>query len=599
MRSRLTLLVGLGLARLLFAAEVTVETTRLNGEVTRAVHPLTVQEDHARFRIPRTSIGPDTRSIAIKTDFAQADKGEPGYAVFPNGHLCRFRAEKGTKQLEHPPMPIFGMKTPRGTFVAIVTGMPYTFALRLTVENGHYTLYPLFKHAIHEPYEDIVIDYYRLTGSDADYAGMARRYRKHQLETKTVTPLRERAKLSKELAYAVRYPEVRVRQGWKPVPSPRPEQTVKDEPPMKVVITFDRFREIVDAFAAQGIPGAEFCLVGWNQKGHDGRWPQIFPVEEALGGEEKLKAAIRHAQSKGYQVVAHANLRDAYMIADCWDAEYVMEKRDGILQRGKTTWGGGRMYTICPQRAYERFALKDTAMIAALGFRGLHYLDVFSCVPAPRCSDPRHPLNEREAAKYIGAIMRLGKETFGGCASEGPYDHFAGELDSVLYVSFDKPFSPLPELVDRRIPIFQLVYHGIILSTPFTTTVNAPIKSRADQLKLVEFGGRPTFYYYSIFLSTGNNWMGDEDLTCEDDAALRKSVEVIKRGTDAYLPLADLQYAFMDGHEELAPDLFKTTFSDGTVILSNYRKEPVTFEGTHIPAEDYAIIGRKPNGGTQ
>ncbi|MBP5226258.1 MAG: hypothetical protein J6336_02630 [Kiritimatiellae bacterium] len=599
MKGWLGIFFGLGIIRTLCGAEIVVETTRFNGEVSRETRPLAFQDGHAQFRIPQTAIAPDTKSIALKADFAQADKGEEGYFVFPNGHLGFFREEKGFKNLDAPPMPIFGMKTPRGCFVAIVTGMPYNYAQQLSVQNGHYSLYPLFKRAIHAPYEDIVIDYYQLSGADADYAGMARRYRRHQLDTGTVIPLRERAKKSKELAYAANYPEVRVRHGWKPVPSPVPEQTVKDEPPMKAVITFDRFMAIVDEFARQGIPGAEFCLVGWNQKGHDGRWPQIFPVEESLGGEAKLREAIRHAQEKGYQVVAHGNHRDAYMIADCWDAEYIMEKKDGILQRGKTTWGGGRMYTICPQRAYERFAIKDTAMIAALGFRGLHYLDVFSCVPAPRCTDPRHPLNEREAAKYIGAIMQLGRETFGGCASEGAYDHFVGQLDSVLYVSFDKPFSPMPDLVHRRIPIFQLVYHGIILSTPFTTTVNAPIKSRADQLKLVEFGGRPTFYYYSIFLSSGKNWMGDEDLTCATDEELRKSVEVIKRGTDAYRPLADLQYAFMDGHEEVQPDLFKTVYSDGTVILSNYRKEPVTVDGTTIPAEDYAVIGRQTNGGNK
>jgi hypothetical protein len=42
---------------------------------------------------------------------------------------------------------------------------------------------------------------------------------------------------------------------------------------------------------------AQLCLVGWNQKGHDGRWPQIFPVEEALGGEEKLRRLIRKARA--------------------------------------------------------------------------------------------------------------------------------------------------------------------------------------------------------------------------------------------------------------------------------------------------------------
>lgn len=83
--------------------------------------------------------------------------------------------------------------------------------------------------------------------------------------------------------------EVRVRQGWKPVPSPVENQTPETEPPVHAACTFDRVCDIVDEFKKHGIPEAEFCLVGWNIGGHDGRFPQIFPVEPKLGGAENLK----------------------------------------------------------------------------------------------------------------------------------------------------------------------------------------------------------------------------------------------------------------------------------------------------------------------
>ena len=52
---------------------------------------------------------------------------------------------------------------------------------------------------------------------------------------------------------------------------------------MRAACTFRRVRELADECKAQGLEGAEFQLVGWNLRGHDGRWPQAFPVEEALG----------------------------------------------------------------------------------------------------------------------------------------------------------------------------------------------------------------------------------------------------------------------------------------------------------------------------
>ena len=577
-------------------AELTVEILRQDGHMTSEQAPLEVKDGRAMFRLARASIPADVKWVRVRPAFARVAAGSDGYWVNSDGELGTFkvREKDGSRRSGRPHMPFFGMKSPDGTWVAIVEGMPYNYSVTAELKSGTYSLAITWDWQMQDPYEDLAVNFIWLEGADADYAGMARTYRQYQLNRGAVVPLAERVKKQTLLDYMAEWPEVRVRNAWKPVPSPVPEQTVKDEPPVKPVITFDRFKKIVDEFKRQGIGGAEFCLVGWNVGGHDGRWPQIFPVEPSLGGEAKLKEAIAYAQGQGYQVVAHCNHRDAYLIADSWDAEYIVEKNeDGSLRRGKTTWGGGRMYTICPKRAYERFAIKDMPMVAAMGFKGLHYLDVFSCVGAPRCNDPRHALNEREAVKYVGHILQLGRDTFGGIASEGSYDQNAGQLDYILYVSFARPFdmAKYPALVDRYVPIFQLVYNGIILSNPFTTTVNATLKGRPSELKTIEFGARPSFYFYANFKSSGTNWMGDEDLCCATDDELRVSVEAIKRGIEAYKSLWRLQYVYMEGHDELASGVYVTRYANGAKVYVNYTKLPFTLasEGVTIPAEDWMI----------
>ena len=585
--------VAMGCAMACGAADVTVETTGADGKVTKESVPLEFRDGRATFTWAKGKVPAGAKRVVLTPDFLTAKSGESGYWLFPNCELGEFtEAGDGLRRCARLPMAFYGMKTPRGTYVAIVKGLPNECGVDVKVTKGAYAMSQFVDDFAFGAYEDVVVEFIRLEGADANYAGMARAYRKYQLDRGAVVPMTERVKRQPMLDYMTKYPEIRVRNAWKPVPSPVPEQTVKDEPPVKPVITFDRFMRIADEFKRQGIEGAEFCLVGWNVGGHDGRWPQIFPVEPTLGGEAKLKEAIRHAQDLGYQVVAHCNHRDAYLIADSWDAEYIREKNpDGTLRRGKTTWGGGRMYSICPKRAYERFALKDMPMVRAMGFRGLHYLDVFSCVKAEACADPRHPLNAREAARYVGHIMQLARDTFGGAASEGSYDHHAGQLDSVLYVSFARPFDKMPALVTRYVPAFQLVYNGIILSNPFTTTVNAMIKGRPSELKTVEFGARPSFYYYANFLTPGKgkNWMGDIDLTCDTDADLVKSVSAVKRGLKGYDRLAPLQYRFMDGHDELAPGVYRTSYSDGSRVYVNYTRESAVFDGVTVPAEDWVL----------
>ncbi len=511
-------------------------------------------------------------TLDVLPDFASARVGEEGYFVMPNGELGTFHEQTGERSAWFwMPMPVFGMKNPRATFVAIVTGTPYDFTLITKAKEGVYTITPRFKLNGFPAYDDIAVAYHLLSGDQADYSGMARAYRNYQLSRKACVPLAERMKTRPELAYATRSIEVRIRNGWKPMPTPVTNQTYATEPPMKVAVTFERVGDILDAFKRQGIDRAEFCLVGWNQKGHDGRFPEHFPVEESLGGEVKLRQLIKKAQAMGFQIVCHNNSQDAYMIANTWDAEYIRKQRDGSF-KNFTVYSGGRVYAICPQRAFERFAQKDLQMIADLGFRGLNYNDELTVIPPPECFDPRHPLNRNQAAKWIGKILGEAQTVLGGSASEGGHDFCIGQLDYALYSSMVSPKTKPDPMVDRFVPFWQLVYHGIILGNPFPTTCNYTIKDDVTRLTLNEYGGRPFFYFYSNYRDNGDAWMGKEDLTCADDAALAASVAKVKEGYDEYASLCHLQTAFMERHEAVARDVYRIVYSDGSEIVCKDRK---------------------------
>lgn len=111
---------------------------------------------------------------------------------------------------------------------------------------------------------------------------------------------------------------------------------------MHVACTFKDVEDIIHAYKAAGIEKVEFCLVGWNIKGHDGRWPQILPVEESLGGEEGLRSLIKTANDAGYRVVCHTNSTDAYSIADNFDLYNIARTRNGNVSIETTYWAGGR-----------------------------------------------------------------------------------------------------------------------------------------------------------------------------------------------------------------------------------------------------------------
>ena len=182
------------------------------------------------------------------------------------------------------------------------------------------------------------------------------------------------------------------------------------------------------------------------------------------------------------------------------------------------------------------------------------------------------------------------KSIIGGVQSEGPFDHFIGNLDYALYVNFypleanDLAKQPL---ADRIVPLWQLVYHGIVLSNPFTGTLNATVKSRHKQLKLIEFGGRPLFVWHANFMNNNGNWMGKEDLTCATDEELRAGVAAIKRGYDDYEKLSDLQFEAMVDHRQLAEHVFMTEYANKAKVVVNYGDLPFDFNGTEIPPNDW------------
>lgn len=581
------------------AATMTVEITTAEGKTVRTTHPLEVKDGTARFVWPRSQVPAGAKNVALKPDFAMAKTGEDGYWVFPNNTLGRFTQTEGrVREGWHVSMPMYGMKTPRGTFCAIATGMPYSLSLVAEAKKGEYAVYAAFDRHMEDVYEDIAVEYRFLEGDDADYSGIARSYRDYQLKRGACRPISARLKEQPFLEYAVRHPEVRIRQAWKPVPSPVFDQVTRNEPPVKPVVTFDRVKEIVDECLRQGVDGAEFCLVGWNVGGHDGRFPQIFPVEPTLGGEKKLKECVKYAQEKGYQIVGHSSFRDCYMIADTWDSEYVVEKNpDGTLKKGKTSWGGGRLYTMCPQRAYERFCPKQCAEMATLGFKGLFYVDVTTSRSLFPCNDPRHRLNNGQRAVWEANIMNELRSTFGGSASEGAFDFCIGSVDSALTVQWVKPFDPPKnKMVDEYIPLWQLVYHGIVVSTPFRTMINCTANpDKRFLLKLAEFGGRPTYYWHSCFVTGRPPSMGTIDLEATTDEKMRQSVAWMKQGCDEYARRSDLQFQFMERHEVLSPGVARITYGNGAKMLVNYTGAVVAVDGVDVPSMDYVVIRGKGN----
>ena len=528
-----------------------------------------------------------TEYVDFPEDYAPAYEGEDGYFAAAN-YLFRFTGHEDAEyNTGYTIMPFFGVKTPRACFVCIVTGLPeqHSFIVRRT--EGVYTIHARFRLDGQPAEEDMKAEYRFLSCENADYSGMARAYREYQLNRGACVRLRDR--MNEHISYLLDAPEIRIRLAWKPVPTPVEEQTPETEPPLHVAVDFDRVEEIMKACKAHGVDQAEFCLVGWNKSGHDGRWPTAFPVEEQLGGEEKLRALIRGAKEMGYRMVCHTNATDCYSISDVWSENLPMRDRSGAVQKNGQ-WGGGRMYNMCPLAGGEQYSAETLLRVHELGFEGLHYIDVVGVVRPYRCFSEEHPCSQKQFIASMCRLARLSSELMGGFQSEGCYDHMAGVMDMALYIDFSLLAKKPHALCDENVPLWQLVYHDIVLSNAGPTTVNYPVKDWLSRLKFIEYGCHPAIYIHSKFLSNNAHWMGTEDFTAGTPEEIGQSAALIRQSLDDYRAVQDLALTAMVRHEHLTDSIVCVTYENGARILCNYGEDAYCMDGTVVPPHDFIVL---------
>lgn len=547
--------------------EAAVVTTLKDGQTQTKNYPLIkVGENILRLTVPANEIQPEAKIVDVYTDFFRAQTGDDGYWVASRGVYGTFRLEDGS-WTSSCLIPIFGMKTPIQTSMARVKGLRFEFNFVVQAHKGVYKAFPRFdiSNIGCAPYEDIIIDFHTLVGDEANYSGMGRLYRKIQLDSQAVRPLKDRIASGENpyLEYLCDAITVRITHAIKPRIKERIDYTAQTELPVRAVLPFAQAKEVLKSLKDKGVDKMSVCTAGWQSGGYDGRSPQSFPIEPVAGGEAALKDYIAYAKSLGFQIDAHSNFTDTYTVYSGWSSDIACMRSEGTLYTNGV-WCGGNAYNLCPRNAWETFFCGEMDRIGTLGFSGAHYIDVFSAIPAYCCFNPKHPCNRAEAAQYQRKMLQKARAVFHGTGSECGWDHVAGELDYINYVSrYMLSFQDKPQpMVDGIVPLWEIVYHGILLANTDKILQNKLDPEKA--LRLVEFGGRPIFYSPN-----------DQDSICA--------------AYEAFKPVRYLQKEFMQAHETLTPGVKRIVYSDGSEIVCNYTDKDFLWKGRAVKPVSYEL----------
>lgn len=501
-----------------------------------------------------------------------AQKGESGFWLFPRGEYGEFDCDNGEFIYRQLIMPFYGVQTPRGTYIGIAKTFRFGFFTRVGAKDGKYSLVlgsKLWKAEGVKPYEDVIVDFYRLEGDDADYSGIARFYRNYQFSRGACRTLKARFGERPNLEYQTQSFPVRIQYHAAKKPpqkgAKKEHYTVADEPPLKVYLSFADATKFVRAIRDAGVDKVTFCSAGWQSGGYDGRFPDIFPIDEEIGGEEGLKKFIKDVRDMGYLISAHTNSTDCYSCSRMWTEDMVCTFPDGSFAKNGI-WCGGRAYNLCLKYAWDNFLPKQLDDMKRLGFTEPHYIDVFTAVNPYACYNPRHKINAKQAAEYQDMIAQKCVENFGGFSSECGYDHIIDKIDYCNYVGrrFVAEKNPL---VKRVLPVWEIVYHGIVLSNPDRYTQQNITDNKDKILRLMEFGGRPIIY---------TNRLSD--------------VPVIAKLYELYKPVRHLQTELIHSHRQAAKDVYITTYENGAEMVCNYSQTPFNYKGQTVEPKGYKLF---------
>jgi hypothetical protein len=396
----------------------------------------------------------------------------------------------------------------------------------------------------------------RMAFHDAgNYVDMAKRYRRHAIDTGLFVPLTLKIAQVPRVASLIGTALTRfsILRNLHP-DSARYDRNAPDK--NYSLTTFDQAAARIRELKTQGFEKFHICLTGWPYLGYDRQHPDVLPPAKEAGGWDGMKRLTDTVRGLGYVFTLHDQYRDYYTDAPSYDTQFAVHEEDeksppqafpgsrfGQWKEGRIPfmrhWDGGKQTYI-----NSRFMLGHLRKNYELMFdHGIKpdgsYLDVFGYVPPDEDFNPQHPTTRSDSIRERAACYRWARNHLGIVGTEAAVDW------TVPYADISSPLGK--GRAGIAVPLFNLVYHDAIMTTY-----------------------APNDLYG--FVNAGVPQFGLNALTGADAA---KTLERVRQMAQLHEKLALLE---LTRHDFLDKDykIERSTFADGTTVTVDWNTQTVT-----------------------
>ncbi len=599
----------------------------------------TLTENGLTVNIPNEEIQYDTNTFAISTlnvlqYFGSASEKEEGYMFVPDGSGSIVKFNNGKTNIsdsikvqlyglddgreistrpyfnEQGNLPVFGIKKATSAMFAIIESGDANATIVADIagkntnvqdRNRCYTSFKLSEYMEMEfkssgktsrIYQskrnaaDITVSYTILDGEKANYSGMAEYYRNYLID-KGVLKKKDFSSVPFNIEIVGAYDHKTAFLGV-------------SYTEMRALTTFDQCQELIQKLYDAGITNISLNYKGWANNGLRNSAFNRAKVLNSLGGKSGLADLLAFADKLGVNLYFETELALVYE-SEMFDGFSQLTQASRYVSRDiahhfqyVTDWNtaskNNDAIIVSPSVIYnirniensnKGYATKLLNDLNKLNVKGVSLGSLGYNLPGNYKIKDFY--DRADTAKTYLAVAEKYAESMNVMAKKAnaymlPY------VNSIFEISNT---SSMFNLTDASVPFYQMVIHGSVEYSGEPINLNGD--ARKTFLQAVEAGSG--MYYRWCYASNGDVkdlWF-DGMYSLSYESWIDDAIKMYKEYNDILGATAD---EYIVAHENVAEDVNKVTYSDGTTIYVNYNSYDYTAaDGTVVKAESFAKGG--------
>lgn len=423
---------------------------------------------------------------------------------------------------------------------------------------------------LRDPEKNYSVRYYCLSGDEASYSGMAKRYRQYLIEEKGM-------KKSDDLRDSALFLDVYA--------GVEKESSIMGIPVnvFDVKTTYDDIISISDDMTNAGIDDVVFRYNDWTKMSKRKKVQNKPTFENSVGGKKGFAEAKKYLQDKNmglYLNIDFVNYSESGNgFSRFSDAVKFPNQAPAYQTSGITAHINlGKRWCLLKADKVKKAALDFASNCEKYGINALSLESIGNTIYSDGSN--KGALTRGQCVNYWEDIFDEYKNLGLKILTSKPAAYSIIDADVLLELPAKETYV---EIADEGVPFYQMVVRGY--KTYTTETVNMSSTPEEILLNAAETGSSLLYSLmagdtktlketYLKYLYSCNYGQLKEDII-SDYIEFKKVMECVD-GQE------------IDKHEKVAEDVFKTTYSNGVSIYVNYNEEDVTLEnGFKVPAKKY------------